>query len=95
MAVRLQSVLRNLSQINRAFSNIKHVRTFHCTMSSFSRISAADNSDLMSRIRIVVDEKDSSKIVREIVSIGDPVAVDLEVNIKEKYDCSFYLQKPP
>jgi len=40
---------------------------------------------LMSRIRIVVDEKDSSKIVREIVSIGDPVAVDLEVNIKEKY----------
>ena len=84
MAVKLQTALRSLTQINRNYLPFKHVRTFLSTNFNFRRISVPKNSDLKSRIRIVEDEKVSYKIVRAIINLGDPVAVDVEVSVKVK-----------
>jgi hypothetical protein len=46
---------------------------------SFSRTRVLLASDLMSRVRIVEDEKECRDIVDKIMQHGEPVAVDVEV----------------
>ena len=41
--------------------------------------SIPDCSELMSRIHIVEDVAESAKIVRNIIKLGDPIAVEIEV----------------
>lgn len=83
--------LRHLRQKTKFVSS---VRTFHVGQNDWKRKeskSSEDNwkesevnyipdcSELMSRIHIVEDAAESAKIVQNIIKLGDPIAVDIEV----------------
>ncbi len=72
--------IRNISQ--RSTTKNKNIRTT-LTKPETANFSCPDfqakKAEVLSRTKIVTDEKESSKIVRSILSQGEPVAVDLEV----------------
>jgi hypothetical protein len=45
-----------------------------------SKTSDAKRAEVLSRTRVVTSEKECTEIVRSIMSCGQPVAVDMEVN---------------
>jgi len=74
---------------------VSSVRTFHFGQNHWKKKeskSSRDNwkesevnyipdfSELMSRIHIVEDAAESAKIVHNIIKLGDPIAVDIEVS---------------
>ena len=68
--------LKSVSVGIRTESNL--TRSFRATQKENSD-SDSKRSEILSRTRIVVDEKECKKIVESLVRAGEPVAVDMEV----------------
>jgi hypothetical protein len=78
MAVRFFrfNVLSRLSKTSSLYR-----RSFHCNKLCFSEMNSRSlNSDFKSRIRIIENEDDSFEVVKSIIKLGEPVAVDVEVS---------------
>ena len=52
-----------------------------CKIGSSVKRPKMSSADLKSRIRIVESENESLEIVRSIINLGEPVAVDVEVSL--------------
>ena len=74
--------LRLISNVTRLIKwNRVNCGQFHSSGISISKTKAkALSSNLKSRVRIVQDETESLEIVNAIIKLGEPIAVDVEVN---------------
>ena len=95
MAVRFHSALNKsfvtFKHFRQQIKPVSSFRTFHVGQNHWKKketnnhwkesemYSIPDCSELMSRIHIVEDVAESAKIVRNIIKLGDPIAVDIEV----------------
>ena len=74
---------RQLSRVKSFSSGIKNESNFtkpiSKTIPKQSPDSDAKKSEVLSRTRIVVDERECKKIVESLMKTGEPVAVDMEV----------------
>ena len=81
------SQIRNISQKSTSKSKNQTIKNLRTTPTKPETANVdfsnpdfqAKKAEVLSRTQIVTDEKESSKIVRSIMSRGEPIAVDLEV----------------
>ena len=78
-----QSVYRlqpSRSITQRTKSSRHRTKVLETSKSTESKLTLdAKRSDVLSRTRVVTEEKECAKIVKSILSFGEPVAVDMEV----------------